>query len=128
MDFRSILQRANFRDRRDFYIALTLPAVGFLAAKLIVNLASAATYSGVLPRPKIQRAPEQKFLTAEEVDSVPYPTDALPGGRNVDTPHGNTRVYEWGPENGRKVLFVHGISTPCIALARMAKLLVRKGC
>lgn len=128
MDFRSILQRANFRDRRDLYIALTLPAVGFLTAKLIVNLASAATYSGVLPRPKIQRAPEQKFLTAEEVDNVPYPTDALPGGRNVDTPYGNTRVYEWGPENGRKVLFVHGISTPCIALARMAKLLVRKGC
>jgi pimeloyl-ACP methyl ester carboxylesterase len=37
-------------------------------------------------------------------------------------------VYEWGPEEGRKVLLIHGISTPCIALGGVANGLVEKGC
>lgn len=72
-----------------------------------------------------------KILTAptQTSDDSPYPPNALPGGRDVPTPYGNIRVYEWGPEEGRKVLFVHGISTPCIAFASMANLLVeQQGC
>jgi len=38
------------------------------------------------------------------------------------------RVYEWGPETGRKVLLVHGITTPCVALGSVANALVEKGC
>lgn len=38
------------------------------------------------------------------------------------------RVYEWGPEDGRKVLLIHGISTPCIALGGIAHALVERGC
>jgi hypothetical protein len=38
------------------------------------------------------------------------------------------RVYEWGPEDGRKVVFVHGISTPCVSLGSIAHGLVKKGC
>lgn len=38
------------------------------------------------------------------------------------------RVYEWGPEEGRKVLLLHGITTPCIALGSVANALVEKGC
>jgi hypothetical protein len=30
--------------------------------------------------------------------------------------YGTIRVYEWGPEKGRKILFLHGITTPCVAL------------
>ncbi|MCJ1288455.1 hypothetical protein MMC26_007813 [Xylographa opegraphella] len=60
--------------------------------------------------------------------SLPYPPDALPGARDVDSPYGWMRVYEWGPEDGRKVLLVHGISTPCIALADVAWRLVERGC
>lgn len=37
-------------------------------------------------------------------------------------------MYEWGPENGRKVLLVHGISTPCLALGSIANGLAAKGC
>lgn len=59
---------------------------------------------------------------------LPYPPDALPGARDVDTPHGKVRAYEWGPEDGRKVLLVHGISTPCISLAQLAENLAQKGC
>ena len=37
-------------------------------------------------------------------------------------------MFEWGPEKGRKVLLVHGISTPCVALGGVANGLVEKGC
>jgi pimeloyl-ACP methyl ester carboxylesterase len=37
-------------------------------------------------------------------------------------------VYEWGPEKGRKVLLVHGISTPCVSLGGVANALVETGC
>jgi len=37
-------------------------------------------------------------------------------------------VYEFGPEDGPKVLFVHGISTSCVTLMHLANALVKKGC
>ena len=46
----------------------------------------------------------------------------------MQTPFGSLRVYEWGPEDGRKVLFVHGISTPCLSLGLLAQELVDRGC
>lgn len=67
-------------------------------------------------------------LPAGETSSLPYPPDLLPGARDVDTPYGSIRVYEWGPESGRKVLLVHGISTPCISLGSVAEKLVESGC
>lgn len=81
--------------------------------------------------PKIILSPKDTVLSnlpREEIKSLPYPPDALPGARDVDSPYGSIRVYEWGPEDGRKVLFIHGISTPCIALAGMAHRFVDKGC
>jgi len=62
------------------------------------------------------------------LSALPYPPNALPGARDVDTPYGKVRAYEWGPEDGRKVLLVHGISTPCISLGRVAESLVQQGC
>ena len=47
---------------------------------------------------------------------LPYPSDVFPGARDVQSPYGSLRVYEWGPESGRKVLFVHGMSVPCMSL------------
>ena len=38
------------------------------------------------------------------------------------------RVYEWGPEDGDKVLFVHGDSTPAPILAPIAHNLAKKRC
>lgn len=70
----------------------------------------------------------QKFLTREQQERLPYSPDALEGARDVATPFGNIRVYEWGPVEGKKVLLVHGISTPCIALGGLAEELVQRGC
>ncbi|KOS19005.1 Monoacylglycerol lipase abhd6-B [Escovopsis weberi] len=57
-----------------------------------------------------------------------YPPDAFPGARDVETSYGNIKVYEWGLEDGDKVLLVHGMSTPCLVLGDMAWELVRRGC
>lgn len=67
-------------------------------------------------------------LSSSQRDALPYPPDLLPGGRDVETPFGSLRVYEWGPSDGEKVLLLHGIGTPCLALGEMAKSLVAKGC
>ena len=80
--------------------------------------------SGFVSSPAITLIPR---LKKEEQDELPYPPSALPGARDVETPYGNIRVYEWGPEEGRKVLLVHGISTPSVALAKMARALVKRG-
>ena len=79
----------------------------------------------VIPSPLKSLLPN---LSPQEVTSLPYPPDAYPGIRDVASPYGSLRVYEWGPEDGRKVLLIHGISNPCIALGAIAHGLADKGC
>ncbi|KAI8632366.1 Alpha/Beta hydrolase protein [Xylariaceae sp. FL1651] len=67
-------------------------------------------------------------LSEDEVAKVSYRLDHYPGARDVVTPYGNIRVYEFGPEDGRKVLLIHGISTSCMTLTDIANALVEKGC
>ncbi|CAJ2501735.1 Uu.00g045880.m01.CDS01 [Anthostomella pinea] len=67
-------------------------------------------------------------LSEAELQDVAYRTDHFPGARDVVTPYGNIRVYEFGPEDGRKVLMLHGISTSCMTLADLAVGLEEKGC
>ena len=57
-------------------------------------------------------------LSPSQIADLPYPPDTFPGARDVESPYGTLRVYEWGPEEGRKVLLVHGISTPCVSLGQ----------
>ncbi len=54
-------------------------------------------------------------LTPSEIAALPYPPTVLPGARSVPTPYGTIHVFEFGPEQGEKVLLLHGISTPCVA-------------
>lgn len=67
-------------------------------------------------------------LSAFEAADLPYPPDAYPNARDVQSPYGSLRVYEWGPEGGKKVVLVHGISNPCVVLGATAHGLVDKGC
>ncbi|GIK06560.1 hypothetical protein Aspvir_002210 [Aspergillus viridinutans] len=85
----------------------------------------------------IQHTPEERtFTPARTGPAVPggqtfpkavYPIDAFPGSRQFKTVYGTIHVFEWGPEDGEKVLLLHCLGTPCIALGDMAKELVRKG-
>lgn len=56
-----------------------------------------------------------------------YPPNALPGGRDVPTFYGSMRVYEWGPLDGEKVVFVHGDATPSLVFSKIAQILVDAG-
>jgi hypothetical protein len=79
---------------------------------------------------KVIPSPLKKVTTSlsdEEKKSLPLPPDVFPGARDVLTPYGSIRVYEWGPEDGPKILLVHGISTPCLALGGLAHALVDRG-
>ncbi|KAK4240841.1 Alpha/Beta hydrolase protein [Achaetomium macrosporum] len=82
--------------------------------------------------PRIDRSPLRTVLprlSRHELDKLDYKPDDLPGARDVKTPYGSIRVYEWGPLTGDKVVFVHGISTSCLTLTKLADALVRdKGC
>lgn len=100
-----------------------------VATTLAIGLAARVTLHGKQDR--IIRSPREALvqnLTDKEKDALPYPPNCLPGGRDVQTPYGSIHVYEFGPETGRKVLLVHGITTPCIALGGVALGLAEKEC
>ncbi|EXJ79302.1 hypothetical protein A1O3_08804 [Capronia epimyces CBS 606.96] len=99
----------------------SLFAVGALVGGILAGRPKKST---ILPSPRTTRL----RLSDEERSQLPYPPDVLPGARDVDTPYGSIRIYEFGPEDGRKVLLVHGISTPAIALGGVAHGLVDTGC
>lgn len=101
-----------------------------LSAYLWVHPALTRDPGASVPRPPA-RSPKSTVLSGlseAQRDAQPYPPDLLPGGRDVETPYGSLRVYEWGPDDGEKVLLLHGIGTPCLALGEMAKALVARGC
>ncbi|KAK3393203.1 Alpha/Beta hydrolase protein [Podospora didyma] len=76
---------------------------------------------------KSPRETQLPKLSQDEIAALSYPPNVLPGGRDVETPYGCIKVFEWGPEEGEKVLLMHGISTPCLSLANLAEELVNEG-
>ncbi|KAL8828314.1 MAG: hypothetical protein Q9191_002654 [Dirinaria sp. TL-2023a] len=79
----------------------------------------------VVPSPRDTLLP---FLSSAEADTLPYPPNLLPGAREVETHYGSMRVNEWGAEDGKKVVLVHGDTTPGPMLGPIAEQLVEKGC
>ncbi|KAI1110499.1 alpha/beta-hydrolase [Nemania sp. NC0429] len=97
----------------------------------LVLVASACISATLLwRRPRSRKRPYEPSpaKTALATHGLPYPPDALPGARDVETPYGSVRVYEWGPVDGERVLFVHGISTPVVALGDLGHEMVARGC
>jgi hypothetical protein len=94
--------------------AIALGTLAYGIARAIQYLLTSRTATGTTRSPLRTLLPK---LSEQEKARLAYPTDALPGARDVPSPYGSVRVYKWGPESGRKVLLVHGISTPSIALA-----------
>ncbi|KAK8873694.1 hypothetical protein PGQ11_004208 [Apiospora arundinis] len=73
----------------------------------------------IIPSPRTSAA--LRAMTQAERDALPYPPEgALPGARDVPTPYGSVRVYEWGPEDGERALLIAGISTPTVSLGDLA--------
>lgn len=111
------------RDRRHMVLQLSSPILAYLIVKISFAISDSRRHAR-----RTIKSPRKAVQSSGQEDSVPYPLDALPGARDVDSPYGSIRVYEWGPATGRKVLFIHGISTPCIAFAAQAQYLVDRGC
>lgn len=88
--------------------------LGFWIARKILSSSQIGT---IVRSPRDTLLPK---LSKADIGRLSYPPDALPGARDVESPYGVLRVYEWGPEEGRKILLIHGISTPCIALGTRA--------
>jgi len=80
------------------------------------------------PRKHITSRARESARSTSSRAALPYPPDVFPGGRDVETEYGTIKVFEWGPEDGEKVLLMHGIGTPCVALGDMAKEFVERGC
>ena len=78
-----------------------------------------------IPSPRETLLPH---LSPEQVAALPYPPHLLPGGRDVNTPYGTMRVYEWGPDNGKKVVLIHGDTTPIPVLGPIADTLAQNRC
>ncbi|KAF2025624.1 alpha/beta-hydrolase [Setomelanomma holmii] len=107
------------------YVQIGAASLGTLLLLGTVSTVLRSAPPRIVPSPAKSKLPQ---LTEEEVQQLPYPPDALPGARDVQSPYGTVRVYEWGPEDGDKILLIHGISTPGIAMADLAHKLVRRGC
>jgi len=102
----------------------------FLLPAVVVSVVGLSSYlllNRVLPSHIPSPRTKLSSLTEDEIAKLPYPPTLYPGGRWVQTPHGTIRVYEFGPEDGRKVLFIHGISTPCCIFRDLAWRLVEGG-
>jgi hypothetical protein len=112
-------------DLHDPYVAIGAASLGTLLVLGTITSALRSAPTTVIPSPVQTKLPQ---LSEEDVQELPYPPDALPGARDVKSPYGSVRVYEWGPEDGDKILLIHGISTPGIAMADLAHKLVRRGC
>ncbi|EIT80380.1 Alpha/Beta hydrolase protein [Aspergillus flavus] len=101
------------------------------AASLTVGLLLRSLLTDKHPQGSVLHCPRaivSSSASEAENGEIPLPNDVLPGARDVPTPYGSMRVYEWGPVDGPKVLFVHGITTPCIALGGVAHALADQGC
>ncbi|KAH9849809.1 alpha/beta-hydrolase [Lenzites betulinus] len=56
-----------------------------------------------------------------------YPEDLFPNGNYAQLPYGRTRYWILGPEDGVKVVLIHGISTPSVTWMKLAPYLAEHG-
>ncbi|KAI1302856.1 hypothetical protein EDD11_005460 [Mortierella claussenii] len=57
-----------------------------------------------------------------------YPQDYYPGGNYAELSFGETHYFLFGPENGKKIVFVHGLSTPASVYKKIARHMADNGC
>ncbi|KAK5943458.1 hypothetical protein PMZ80_004465 [Knufia obscura] len=129
MSTTDLLSRHNLNFNLYLLTASAIFASGF-ALHSLLSQSQKPSASGTDQFP-ITRSPRHTLLphlTAPQRSALPYPPDALPSPRDINSPYGTLRAYEFGPEDGRRVLLIHGISTPCLALGGLAHALVERGC
>lgn len=104
---------------------VTTTAIAITALLFLTKTSVWPSRAKVLPSPLKTVLP---YSSQEELKHLVYQPDQFPGARDIQTPYGSVRVYEFGPEDGEKVLCIHGISTSCVTLGRIASGLAQRGC
>ena len=113
-------------DRSWTPLLLTIPAIALLIpVTLALNRVPTRTPRSVIPSPRETLLPT---LSKAQQDDLAYRPDFYPGARDVKTLYGTMRVNEWGPLDGKKVLFCHGDATPSPVFKSIAEKLVSRGC
>ncbi|KAF9933917.1 hypothetical protein BGZ67_004059 [Mortierella alpina] len=56
-----------------------------------------------------------------------YPEDYFPGGAYAELPFGETHYFLFGPDNGKKVVYIHGLSTPASVYSKVARHMAESG-
>lgn len=69
-----------------------LPLTAGLAVLLLGHLSTRGSPPQLIPSPLKTVLPS---LTDSDKAGLPYPPDALPGARDVTSPYGTFRCYEW---------------------------------
>lgn len=77
-----------------------------------------------IPSPRTTLLPQ---LSEAQAAALPYPPNLFPGARDVDTLYGSLRVYEWGPEDGEKVVMIPGDTSPAPVFSHISQALVNRG-
>lgn len=57
----------------------------------------------------------------------PFNDSRIPGGAFVELPYGRLRYYLFGPENGKKIVLIHGIGFPTPLMPDFVNALAAKG-
>ncbi|KAF9972527.1 hypothetical protein BGZ65_009773, partial [Modicella reniformis] len=65
---------------------------------------------------------------AHTATSSAYPEDYYSGGQYVELSHGETHYFLFGPEDGKKIVFVHGFSVPASVYSSVARQMANNGC
>ncbi|KAI8803568.1 Alpha/Beta hydrolase protein [Cladochytrium replicatum] len=97
-------------------------AAGATVAAL-VGIWAAWRYSLV---PKFSQEHEILSGLERQGEKLEYRSDLLPGQGDAPLPLGSTRYYLLGPENGPKVVLVHGIAFPSPSFKRIARSLAEE--
>ena len=75
---------------------LAVAALAFLIGRISARRNSTSSSKKPISSPRETILPS---LTDADKAGLPYPPDALPGARDVDSPYGTFRCYEWSVAN-----------------------------
>ncbi|KAJ7764693.1 alpha/beta-hydrolase [Mycena metata] len=109
-------------------ISSYLPYLPLLVPSLVAGyyaLASQATSNVNQLYPPVE--PGLASLPLNSRARVVYSEDWLEGGAYVNLPKGRVRYWLVGPTSGKKVVFIHGLTTPSLIFQRLVPILVAAG-
>ncbi|KAF9418004.1 hypothetical protein BGZ94_009814 [Podila epigama] len=97
------------------------------AASAILAIGAKKVYNSVTAERGLV-LPSLRVLPPEVSKSSAYPEDYYPGGAYADLTFGETHYFLFGPEDGKKIVFVHGLSTPASVWSKVARHMADNGC